>query len=35
MATGMQRGAAHYRQAIRRPATPIPAQETQRKRHHP
>jgi hypothetical protein len=30
-----QRGAAHSRQAIRRPAAPIRAKETEGKRHHP
>lgn len=30
-----QRGAAHYRQAIRRPAAPLPAKETHGKRHLP
>jgi hypothetical protein len=30
-----QRGAAHSRQAIRRPADPIPAKETQGTRHLP
>ncbi len=30
-----QRGAAHYRQAIRRPAAAIPAKETRGKRHLP
>lgn len=30
-----QRGAAHYRQAIHRPAAPIPAKESRGKRHLP
>lgn len=30
-----QRGTAHRRQAIRRPAAPIPAKESQGKRHLP
>lgn len=33
--TTEQRGAAHRRQAIRRPAAPLPAKETRGKRHLP